>query len=210
MNPARPDRKVTVIHRFFVRSLTGLALGAATFGLSACSSTDVTDFSLAAGQQLGSLGLELALNPELELASVSWQVTGNGFAKSGGADVSDSESVSLLIGGIPSGNGFTVTLNAADASGAGFGCAGSSTFDVRAGETTAVSLTLRCRPPRTTGGVTVDAQANVCPTIDALSAAPLLVNVGGRIRLEAEASDLDAAPSVLRYVWQSNAGPIAG
>jgi hypothetical protein len=201
---------VTVIHRFFVRSLTGLALGAATFGLAACSSIDVTDFSLEPGQELGSLELELALNAEVELASVSWQVTGNGFAKSGSADVSDSESVSLLIGGIPAGSGFALTLSAADASGAGFSCTGSETFDVRAGETTAVSVTLRCRPPRATGGVIVDGETNVCPTIDGLSAAPLLVNVDGRIRLEAEASDLDAAPSALSYLWQSDAGPISG
>jgi lamin tail-like protein len=199
---------VTVINRFFARCWTGLALGVSVFGLSACSSsTDVTDFSLEPAEDMGSLGLELALSPEVELASVAWQVTGNGFSKAGSADVSDSESVSLLIGGIPAGNGFTMTLSG---SAAGFGCTGSATFDVRAGETTRVALTLRCRPPRSTGGVVVDGQTNVCPTIDALSAAPLLVNVGGRVRLEAEASDLDAAPSALTYSWQSDAGPISG
>jgi hypothetical protein len=156
----------------------------------------------------GSVGLELELAPGVELNSISYAITGNGFNKSGSIDVADSTRVRAVIGGIPVGNAFTIRLTAGGAPNPGLSCEGSASFDIAASATTTAAVTLRCRVSGTTGSLAVEGNTNLCPVIAALSAEPAETTVGGVIALSAGASDLDAQPSALAYTWSASSGTV--
>src|SRR5690348_10020486 len=82
-----------------------LALGASG-GVEACSN----DPSAKGGEQVGSVGLRLEAAPGVTFDSVTYSITGNGFTKSGTIDTSGSPIISANIGGIPTGNGYKLTL----------------------------------------------------------------------------------------------------
>ena len=87
-----------------------------------------------------------------------------------------------MIGGLPAGNGYSITLNATATDGI-TSCLGSGTFNVTAGAITAVSVVLDCHQAPTTGSVSVNGVTNVCPSIDGVSANPAEVLVGSSIAL---------------------------
>jgi hypothetical protein len=184
------------------------AIGACTV-LTACSSTE-TQGGNHADETVGSVGLKLALAGGLTLNSVSYTITGpNGFAKAGSIDVSNASQISALIGGIPAGQGFSITLSGTATDGTTT-CGGSATFNVVAGTSTTVTVALDCHQAPHTGSITVNGTVNVCPRIDELSANPDSVNVGGTIALTGSAHDADGGPSPLSYTWSANAGTITG
>jgi hypothetical protein len=88
-------------------------------------------------ETVGSIGLALQLGPGQTLNTVAYTITGpNSFTKTGTLDVSHSATVSGTIGGIPAGNGYTITLNGTTTNG-GTTCLGSGTFNITAHQTTA-------------------------------------------------------------------------
>ncbi len=82
-------------------------------------------------------------------------------------------------------------------------CDGSTTFDVTNPDVT-VTLTvhLTCAVP--TGDVSVNATLNICPTIDDLTAAPLILKIGGVSTMSVVAHDADNGPAPLSYSWSVN------
>src|SRR6478609_9132801 len=60
----------------------------------------------------GSIGLQLTAAPGITLNAVSYTISGNGFTKTGGIDVSGAPIISGTVGGIPAGKGYTITLTA--------------------------------------------------------------------------------------------------
>src|SRR6478736_5904562 len=161
----------------------------------------------AEGENIGSLGLDLEVAPGVTLLSVSYEITGNGFTKAGTVDVSDSPTVSGLIGGIPAGNGYTIQLSAvSEEEGTTF--IGSATFNVTAGQVTSVTIHLKGSGASKKGSVSVNGTLNVGPVIDELSAAPTKVFVGGEVTLQSDATDPDGAPSALSYYWSTTGGVI--
>jgi len=127
------------------------------------------------------------------------------YTKTGNIDVSATQSISAVIGGIPAGTGYSITLNATTVDG-GTTCTGSTTFDVIARATSTVSVQLRCHEPPTTGSVAVGGKLNVCPLIDGISANPAEVQVGKSVALSAGAHDSDSGPSALSYAWSAANG----
>ncbi len=88
--------------------------------------------------------LELTLDSGATLTSVSYTIIGPAsFSKAGSIDVSNSSKISGLIGGIPAGSGYAITLSASSAD-ASLSCGGSATFHVIAGQKTAVNVALTC------------------------------------------------------------------
>ncbi len=83
-------------------------------------------------EQVGSLGINLDVAPGVTLNSVTYSITGNGFTKTGTIDTSGSPTISGTIGGIPAGNGYTITLTATSTEG-DTTFTGSAKFDVTAG-----------------------------------------------------------------------------
>jgi len=180
-----------------------LALGASAT-LHGCASEPLGSDGV---EQTGSLGLNLEVAPGVTLNSVTYTITGNGFSKSGSIDVSGSSAISGTIGGIPAGNGYTLTLTATSAEG-GASFTGSAKFNVTAGKTTAVTIHLKGTATSGNGSVTVNGTLNVGPVIDELTVTPLEVNVGSKITLTGVAKDADQGPSPLSYYWSTTGGLI--
>lgn len=158
---------------------------------------------------VGGVTLELRASSAVTIDSVAYDVSGNGFHKTGSIDVAHSTVIRASIGGIPSGTGYTITLTAVDSSSAGLTCTGSATFDIVAGMTTLANVHLTCRVPPRTGGLLVNGTLNICPTVDAVGASPAETTVGYAMSLTAEGSDLDALPSALTYAWTTDSGTLA-
>ena len=158
--------------------------------------------------QGGSVALQLQGAANLTIASVTYTLTGPGsFSRTGVVDVSHSSTVSLTIGGIPAGVGYSIAL-AATASDGTTTCAGSAAFDVTAGLTSAVAVHLICLEPARTGSVSIGGTINVCPVVDGIGANPGEVTLGGTIALTGLAHDADSGPSPLSYRWNASGGAI--
>ena len=157
-------------------------------------------------ESAGSIGLSLTAAAGVTLNSVTYNVTGNGFTKTGAIDTSGSPTVSGTIGGIPAGKGYTIALTAKSVEGDTF--AGSATFDVTAGTATSVTIRLNGSVKTGNGSVAVNGTINVNPRIDEVTVTPQTVFVGSSVKLLAVGSDPDAGPSPLTYYWSTTGGVI--
>jgi len=154
----------------------------------------------------GALGLSLLVAPGTTLDAVNYVITGpGGFARSGNIDVSHSSTIAATLGGIPGGSGYSIALSAT-ATDALTTCAGSASFDVVAGQTVTVTVSLDCHVPPGAGSATVNGVINTCPVIDGLNAVPAEVVIGNAVSLSASAHDSDAAPAALTYQWSATSG----
>jgi len=194
-----------------IGKMTMLALGFCGFtALSgiACSPRG-TGSAVVQNDGTGSATIALQVPGGLTINTVTYSIAGPaGFSQSGSIDVSHSTTVSTVIGGLPAGDGYSITLNATATDGTST-CLGSGTFKVTAGAVTAISVVLDCHQAPTTGSVSVNGVTNVCPNIDGVSANPAEVLVGGSIALSATAHDADSGPSPLSYQWQATGGTIS-
>ncbi|HLK91910.1 MAG TPA: alkaline phosphatase family protein [Polyangia bacterium] len=160
--------------------------------------------STASNSATGSVDIAL-VQGGVTINSVNYTINGPAnFSKSGTIDVSQSATLSTIIGGLPAGNGYTITLTATGTDGTS--CGGSATFNVTAGAVTKVSVTLECHQPAKTGSISVTGTLNVCPNLDALSASPAEVAVGATLSVSATADDPDNGPSPLAYSWTASSG----
>ena len=187
-------------------ALMGLSVGLSVFG---CSAPDSSATSPEVSEEVGSVGLALQTGG-VTLNSVSYTIVGPGFTKSGSINVANSTVISAVIGGIPAGNGYSISLSASDAANSAVNCTGSASFNVTAGATSSTQVKLQCKTPPKTGGVLVNGSLNICPAIDSLSVAPAETTVGNSVGLSASGSDADKIPSALSYSWTSTSGTIAG
>jgi hypothetical protein len=187
--------------------LTILALGMAGFAcLSGCSSEGRNLKPTASDGATGEVNLALGLANGTTLASASYVIIGPaGFSRSGSLDVSKSSQLTALVGGIPAGNGFSITISATSTDGS-TSCGGSATFNVTAHQTTPVTVSVDCHEAARNGSVLVSGSLNLCPTIDGVSASPAEVTLGGTVALAAAAHDSDAGPSALSYAWTAPNG----
>jgi len=174
---------------------------AAAIALAACAAGD--------REATGSVDLSLVVAPGVTLDAASYVVTGPAaFLRSGDIDVRDATRISVLIGELPAGTGFSLAITASLNGGAA-ACSGTTGFDIIAGTTTRAAIHLLCREPPATGGVLVDGTINVCPRIDAVSASPAEAQVASSIALAAAAHDLDRAPGPVAYTWSAASGTVA-
>src|SRR5262249_23524758 len=96
-----------------------------------------------ATEELGSVGVALQLAPGNTVNVVSYQITGpQGFTRAGTLDVSQSSTLSAVVGGLPAGSGYSIALNAVSTNSTS--CMGSAGFAVVARQTVAVSVHLTC------------------------------------------------------------------
>ena|GEM_PF-1569300 len=159
--------------------------------------------------QPGSAQLALQLANATTLASASYTLVGpRGYAKSGSIDVSKSSTISATIGGLPAGDGYSITISAISTDGSTT-CGGGGTFNVLAGQTARVTVALTCKEPTKTGGAIVSGNLNICPVIDGIDANPSEVALGGTVSLKATAHDSDAGPSAVSYAWTASAGALS-
>lgn len=173
-----------------------------------CSDTS-KETAGAPSESVGSVDLTLDLSDDVALQHVAYVITGPAaFSKSGSLDVSQSSTVSGVIGGIPLASGYTIKLSATGSDNATT-CTGSTVFDVTTTGTTSIDVSLQCKLPPRKGSVMVNGKVNVCPQIESLDASPAEVYVGGSIALAAVGSDADEGPSPLAYAWSASSGTLS-
>jgi hypothetical protein len=157
----------------------------------------------------GTVDARLQVDPGVTLNSFSYAITGPaGFSKSDTVSVQDSTTISATIAPIPAGTGFDISLTstAVDSSTT---CAGSATFDVRAGQTTPVPVQLACHEAAHTGSVLLTGSLNICPEILGVAAIPTEVVVGHTADVTSSAHDLDQGPGPLTYLWTTDFGTLS-
>jgi hypothetical protein len=192
-------------------STTKIALALALAGTTAAAAfTGCTGSPNSSGNptapsaNAGSIGL--VLSGGANLATASYTISNpNGFSLTGSIDVSHSSTLSTIIGGIPAGTGYAIAITATSTDGS-TSCAGSATFAVTAGATSAVSVTLDCHQGPKTGSVSVNGVLNICPVADGLTANPADIAVGFPTALAVTAHDSDNGPSPLTYAWTAPSG----
>jgi len=185
-----------------------LLMTLAGVAVPACSSSlDRTPSAKGGDANSGSIGLDLKIGGGVVLNSVNYTVTGNGITPITGTipvDASGS-TASLLLGALPAGKGYLITLSADD--GKGTKCGGTATFDVTAGQTVGVSVPLTCGTATTRGNANINGTFNTCPEITSLIVAPLATDVGNNITVSAAGSDVDG--NALTFAWTSPGGTFA-
>jgi hypothetical protein len=175
----------------------------AAAGLLASGCTSGTPNTPVTGQ--GSVQLALQVGGAT-VNTVSYTITGpSSFMTSGIIDVSQSGTLSAVLGPFAAGGPYNITLtgNSTDGSES---CAGSATFTVTAGQTIQVTVPVICHQAPHTGSVLVNGVLNVCPQIDGISATPAEVYVGGSVSILATAHDADNGPSPLTASWSATSG----
>jgi hypothetical protein len=189
--------------RLALTSAFGIGLALAAFSGAGCSGSEPL-----AAPQTGTLAVAVEAG-SVTFTSFTYQITGpNGFAKSGTIDVSSSATVSAVVGGLPAGKGFIITITGKSEDGS-INCLGGAPFDVTAGTTVAVTVALQCHQAVVTGTVSVSGTLNICPVVDALGASPAEATVGSTLALSAAAHDADGGPAALSYQWSTTAGALS-
>jgi len=185
-----------------ILSLTMLGVGASFSGCANEASDGGDD-----GEQVGSLGLDLNVAPGVTINAVTYTISGNGFSKTGSIDVSGAPTINATIGGIPVGAGYTITLTATSTQGNST-FTGSAQFDIVAGGTASVTVSLRGTSASGNGSVSVTGTINVSPVIDEVTISPFTVYVGSSVTLSSLSRDPDQFPSPLTYYWRTTGGVI--
>jgi len=194
-------------HRKLQFSFLAAAALTASAVLVACSGDQ--SLPTPAAESRGSVAFELQAAPGVTLGTVAYTIIGPAsFSKTGSFDVSQSTKIGALIGPLPVGTGYTITLSANSVEGTS-SCSGSAPFDVLAHQTTPVAIALTCHEGPRTGSVMVNGALNICPTLDAVNANPAEVLVGTSISLSASAHDSDAGPVALSYRWTAASGSLS-
>src|SRR6516164_9536002 len=164
---------MTTRARFVLAAL--LASGAAN--LTGCG----TEGAPASNADVGSVGLALQVAPGITINTISYTLNGPS-TKTGSINVANSTTVSTVIGAVPAGTGYTVSLSGI------------------------ATVGIECHIARTTGSVLVNGTINVCPVIDAVSANP---PVGNTIAIVSAAEDVDHAPALISYQWTTSSGTLS-
>ena len=189
---------------------TTLTLLAASIVATMACSRDGADSDPLASRDQGTVVLALQAAPGVTIDSAGYSIMGPaGFAKSGTINLASSTTLSTTIGGLPGGNGFTISITA-NAVGDKAMCGGSAMFNVTAGASTPVPVHVVCHEPPRTGSISVKGTINICPAVDGVSANPAQIVVGGSIALSVAAHDSDASPAALAYQWTASAGTLTG
>jgi hypothetical protein len=137
--------------------LAGLLAGAVS--VASCAQPDAAAPGAGvgpAGSQVASVAFELTLGGKYQFATVSYDISGNGFHRAASVNVAGSSTISTLVGNVPFGTGYVATLTAQDTAGALTPCTGSATFNVATAGTVAVPVHMSCslvQPTTGTGGM---------------------------------------------------------
>lgn len=94
----------------------------------------------------GSIELSLQLGAQ-KLDSMSYAIVGSGFSKSGNLDVSHSSKVSGVVGGIPFGTNYSLTMTGKGAASVPMDCTGSTSFDLKDTGPLPVNIQITCKEP---------------------------------------------------------------
>jgi hypothetical protein len=198
--------------RFFPALLGMSVVGASVAGCGARHDNGTGE------QATGHVGLALQIAPGVSIGPVSWTIVNPSLLAApmtGKVDVSQSTSLQFVVGGLPAGGGYSITLTAMTST--GVNCSGSATFDIIQNFTTPVPVDVVCGSSAVdagdNGSVAVNGMVTLAPScaaVTALSASPTSVNVGGMISLQAEAIDSSGSTSDVAFSWAVTGGTGSG
>jgi hypothetical protein len=192
--------------RFSARITTVLAV------LTLGASVAAVNCSRGGDTSTGTVRLALSLPNGTTLNSVSWTILSSMGAtlRSGTINTSDPAATPSVDTSCPASTGDTVQMTGTTSDGTS--CTGTSApFNVTAGGTTMVGLTIVCGggvPVQNNGSVIVNGTVVVgdnCPLLTSWVASPLVSSTSGQIDVSATATDADAA-DVLTYSWTATGG----
>ena len=192
---------------------------AVTAGTAACSQKD-SKSSQASSESSGTVGLQLQVGPGVTLSSLDWTISNPALLtadRKGSVDVSHSQAVRFVVGGLPGGSGYTIALSGKTDGPAPLTCVGSATFAVTAGSTSPVAVNLLCSGGNADGGgngsVSVNGTVTVAPTcaaVTSLSASASEVDVGYALTLTAAGIDAKGSGAGVGFAWAVTGGTGTG
>jgi len=94
----------------------------------------------------GSIELSLKIGDK-QLDSMTYAIVGAGYSKSGSLDISHSSKVTGIVGGIPFGSNYSLTMNGKGVGEAPLDCSGSTSFDLLDVGPLPVSIQITCKEP---------------------------------------------------------------
>ncbi len=156
----------------------------------------------------GTVGLRLTLPGGEQVNSVNWTITGpNGAAtvvQTGTVNLQNSQTISFLVGGIPAGNGYSISLSGQSVDGS-VTCAGSAQFNAAARMTTNVSVSLQCSTAGSeAGSILINGGTFNCATANSITASPAETSVGSTVAVAGSATGPNTAG--LTYSWSAPSG----
>jgi hypothetical protein len=173
-------------------------------GAPACSPQAAND-----GTMMGALALHVQGGASMTLNSISWTVANPvllGAPKTGTVDLSRSSAASFVVGSLPAGGGYSISISGTTSG--GVSCTASGSFAINAGSATALSLDLVCSETSVDAGsngsvsVTLGVSVtNPCAAVSIVSASPSSVDVGGSISLSAQGVDAMGGSGDVIYHW---------
>src|SRR6478735_3135909 len=141
-------------HRKLQFSFLAATALTASAALIACSADQSQPVPVA--ESRGSVAFSLQAAPGVTLDTASYTISGPAsFSKSGSFDLSQSSTLSALIGPLPVGAGYSITLSANSVEGT-TSCGGRASFDILAHQTTRVAVALTCHEGGRTGSVSLN------------------------------------------------------
>jgi acid phosphatase len=152
--------------------------------------------------------MQITLPGGSQVNSVNWTITGpNGAStvlQSGMVNVANSNTVSFLVGGIPAGATYLVSLSGTSTDGM-VTCGGSASFTTTARTTTNVSVSMQCNAiTPEAGSALISANTFNCGSVTSVSASPAEITLGFPVSLAATATGPN--PSALTYSWSATSG----
>jgi Regulator of Chromosome Condensation (RCC1) repeat protein/regulator of chromosome condensation (RCC1) repeat-containing protein len=168
---------------------------------------------------VGTVGLQLQVAPGVSIRTLYWTIhnaTLLSADRTGAVDVSHSEAIQFVVGGLPAGGGYTITLTATTDGPNALDCAGTADFAVVAHSTSHVVLNPVCQSAidgGSNGSVVINGSATLAPScaaVTALSASPSEVDVGSSLQLSAGAIDSAGVTSDVSLSWAVTGGSGTG
>lgn len=165
----------------------------------------------ASDNSLGNTKLAISMADGSIIRTVHWVISQEGVTqKEGIINVeSGSAEISTYISGVEPG-AYVMTLTAdllgPDGTSIIGSCEQSADFSVTAGVVTYLDMTLNCTKFETEGDVAVNADANLCPTIDYVTVEPLVQAYQNDIALGSMSSDGDGDAVVI--AWTASVGTV--
>jgi hypothetical protein len=95
-------------------------------------------------ERAGTLSFALSLEGGSKFSAFSYVITGPDFTKAGSIDVSESNTVSAQLEGIPAGAGYSLNLQGRSTAPSEAECSGSASFAISGGEVTTVPVAIAC------------------------------------------------------------------
>ena len=191
-------------------AIAGAQVGCSSPGQTSLDSPSSSDLgtSSSSADGTGTVGMELTLPGGEQINSVTWTVTGPNNAstviQTGTVNVGSSTTVSFLVGGIPAGSNYNISLSGSSADGT-VACAGTAQFNTTARTTTNVAVALQCATSASeAGSALINGSTFNCATWNSVSASPNETTVGNAVAVAVSAAGPN--PAGLTYAWSAPSG----